>query len=100
RLSSHWYRTAAACLTAASFALFSAHAQSTFQTTTESGPVRDAVVKPQGGTIYLAVYGANQVVAVDGNSKAATGSATVGGGPTALALSPDGATLACVNRLD
>ncbi|GMW03284.1 MAG: hypothetical protein AMXMBFR84_44180 [Candidatus Hydrogenedentota bacterium] len=94
------FRLALAVVSALALAPYLAVAQSVFQTVQESGPVRDAVIDAATGDMYLAVYGVNQVLRIDAATKISKASATVGGGPTAIALSANGQTLACVNRLD
>ena len=61
--------------------------------------VRDAVVDAARGVAYLTVYNRNEVWCVDLGSRETLASVEVGAGPVALAMSVDGETLACVNRL-
>lgn len=61
--------------------------------------LRDAVVHPETGRLYAAAYDKDQIWIFDSASGARIGQIPVGDGPCALALSQDGKTLACVNRL-
>lgn len=77
-----------------------AHAQPQFEPGNAPGQLRDAVVHADSGRIYAAAYDENQVWVIDPASRDRLAQVPVGKGPAALALSPDGGTLACVNRQD
>ena len=85
-----WLFLAAAfpCLSETSFARLPADAT-----------IRDVLVDPQGGRVYLAVYDRNEVWSVDLAAPNAHAALGVGKGPSSLALSSDARWLACVNRL-
>ena len=75
------------------------HAQSPFEKHAADGVLRDAVIDDTRGTLYVSVYDLNEVWKIDLSDGSRIASASVEKGPTALALSNDGATLACVNRM-
>jgi hypothetical protein len=74
----------------------------------QGGGARDVAVAPGGDTIYVAVYQANEVLAIDSADGSVRGRARVGAGPSALAavdgdlvvLSRTGASLAILSALD
>ncbi|MBN2308092.1 MAG: LPS-assembly protein LptD, partial [Candidatus Hydrogenedentes bacterium] len=74
-------------------------AQSDFREFSAGAQLRDAVIDADAGCAYLAAYNRNEVRRVDLASGEATATVEVGKGPVALALSGDGAILACANRL-
>ncbi|MBI5094307.1 MAG: hypothetical protein HZB26_17935, partial [Candidatus Hydrogenedentes bacterium] len=72
---------------------------SPFQMVTVAGQPRAVALDPDAKTLYLALYDRDEVIRVDIASRETLGTARVGKGPASLALSTDGTTLACVNRL-
>ena len=92
------HRAVVPCALAISL-LIAAWAQSTIQVTEVPGQPRGAALDPAAKSVYLAMYDRNEVWRVDMASREALAKAPVGKGPASLALSPDGALLACVNRL-
>jgi YVTN family beta-propeller protein len=64
-----------------------------------SAQARDAVLDLSGQTLYLAIYDQGQVRVVDTATGQESAQIAVEQGPCALAVSMDGKTLACANRL-
>lgn len=77
----------------------SAAAQGTFESIDAKARLRSPVVDAQGALMYVAAYDHNEVWQIDLATRGMLRSAPVGRGPVALALSRDGQTLACANRL-
>jgi lipopolysaccharide assembly outer membrane protein LptD (OstA) len=76
-----------------------AAAQSSFETLSPRGCIRDAAVDARTGRIYAAVYDRAEVWVYAPDSLERLARIPVEEGPVALALSADGKTLACVNRM-
>jgi len=74
-------------------------AQTPFEKHDAGAVMRDAVIDAARGILYVSVYDVNEVWKIDLSSGTRIASAPVEEGPTALALSNDGGTLACVNRI-
>ena len=74
--------------------------QSPFEMRETKGQFRATVLDEAHGRLFVAVYNRNQVWVYDPDGVKLLSKIEVGRGPVALALSIDGATLACVNRLD
>ena len=70
-----------------------------FKEFSPNAQIRDAVISADGDVAYLAAFDRNEVWQASIPSGEVRASAAVGRGPTALALSTDDVTLACVNRL-
>ena len=83
----------------AGIAFAAAESQPSFTQVDAGAQLRDAIIDPEAGCAYFAAYNRNEVWKIDLSTGQTTASATVGKGPTALALSADGSILACVNRL-
>lgn len=73
---------------------------SAFEPVEGGAQLRDAVVDSARGAVWIAAYSRGEVRRVDAATGETLAAIPVGRGPAALALSQDGATLACVNRLD
>lgn len=76
-----------------------AYAQSPFSLVETNGQIRDLVVDPQTGHLYAAVFDRDAVWALDPATGEQLERISAGSGPAALAVSKDGAVVACVNRL-
>lgn len=61
---------------------------------------RDAVFVPETNRIYFAVNNRDEIWVFDAGNQKRVETIPTGRGPVALSLSPDGAVMACVNRLD
>ncbi len=62
--------------------------------------LRDMLIDADTRVAYAAAYDRGQVWKIDLATKERLSFGVVGSGPSSLAISADGATLACVNRLD
>lgn len=85
-------------LTTCLFAFY-AVGQSPFTARETKGQFRAAILDAAHGRLFVAVYNRNQVWVYDPDGIELLTKIDVGQGPVALALSTDGTTLACVNRL-
>ncbi|GMV94127.1 MAG: hypothetical protein AMXMBFR82_39050 [Candidatus Hydrogenedentota bacterium] len=74
-------------------------AQTTFEKHDADAVLRDAVVDEATGTLYATAYDFDEVWKIALATGARVGTVAVENGPTELALSSDGKTLACVNRM-
>lgn len=70
-----------------------------FELVPAHGQVRDSVIDLPRAALYLAVYDHNEVWQIDLATREIRTKTPVGKGPAGLALSHDGAVLACINRL-
>lgn len=73
-------------------------AQAIFEEIYATGTFRGVALNDFSGHLYLSSYDTNQVLEVDLATREVRRKVTVGAGPTALVLSRDGYTLACINR--
>jgi lipopolysaccharide assembly outer membrane protein LptD (OstA)/DNA-binding beta-propeller fold protein YncE len=88
-----------ALATAAFMASVGVRAQSAFEKHDTDAVLRDAVIDNSGGMLYATAYDRDEVWKIDLATGTRVASVAVEEGPTALALSRDGAVLACVNRI-
>ncbi|MBI4559095.1 MAG: LPS assembly protein LptD [Candidatus Hydrogenedentes bacterium] len=72
----------------------------TFDVVPAEAQIRDAVIDAQRAVAYLAAYDRNEVWKVDLQTREILTRIPVQRGPSALSISPDFSTVACVNRLD
>ncbi|MCL4692446.1 MAG: hypothetical protein KJ060_08040, partial [Candidatus Hydrogenedentes bacterium] len=75
------------------------NAQTPFEKHDADAVLRDAVVDQATGTLYATAYDFDEVWKIALATGARVGTVAVENGPTELALSSDGKTLACVNRI-
>lgn len=86
-------------LAAAAILAVQATAQTQFQVSAAEAPAHDAALSPAADALFLAVHDHNEVWKVDPATGEVALKAAAGRGPTAVAVSADGRTVAVANRL-